>query len=138
MTKIRILASFRKGLIIMPLINEEEILAKVFRFKLFRKEGNIFIELYEAMLGEPAHKYIAVPSLKLQEADKKYFGVGDSKSEALKDCLKKIKDIPISAIVGLDTPEESLTNERTPRESDEELELSQSSWNPFRKKKPPR
>jgi hypothetical protein len=42
---------------------------------------------------------MAVPNLLIQEADKKYFGVGESKILALKDCLKKIKDVSISDIV---------------------------------------
>ena len=121
----------------MPLINDEEIFARVHKFKLFRKEGNIFIDLYEAMLGKPAHKYIAVPNLDLQEADKEYFGVGDSKSEALKDCLKKMKDTPISAIVHLDTPEKPIMNSEPSLDSDEEFEFSQSSWSPFKRKRKP-
>lgn len=121
----------------MPLINDEEILARIHKFKLFRKEGNIFIDLYEAMLGNPAHKFIAVPNLDLQEADKEYFGVGDSKSEALKDCLKKIKDVPISAVVHLDTSEKPVTNSESSLDFDEEFEFSQSSWTPFKRKRKP-
>ena len=40
---------------------------------MFRKEGNLFIDVYEALLGKPAHKFIAVPNILIQEADKKYF-----------------------------------------------------------------
>lgn len=116
----------------MSLINDEEIFARIHKFKLFRKEGNIFIDLYEAMLGKPAHKYIAVPNLKLQEADEKYFGVGDSRATALKDCLKKIKDVPIDAIVPPDVSENSFSNSKTSAEPQKESELSQSSWNPLR------
>ena len=86
----------------MPVLNEGEILARVHKFKLFREEGNLFIDLYEALMGNPASKFIAVPNLIIREADKQYFGFGESKSEALKDCLKKIKDVPIHGIVPLD------------------------------------
>ena len=72
----------------MPIMNDGEILARVHKFKLFRNEGNLFVDLYEAILGEPGHKFIAVPNLLIQEADKKYFGVGDTKGAALKDCLR--------------------------------------------------
>lgn len=89
----------------MPVINEGEILARIHKFKLFRKEGNLFIDLYEALMGEPASKFIAVPNLIIQEAAKEYFGFGDTKAEALKDCLKKIKDVPIQDIV---QPDEDL------------------------------
>ena len=102
----------------MPLINDEEIFARVHKFKLFRREGNIFIDLYEAMLGKPAHKYIAVPNLNLQEADTKYYGVGDSKATALKDCLKKIKDVPIDDIVPTEASDGFLFDSPSPVESE--------------------
>ena len=116
----------------MSLIDDEEIFARVHRFKLFRKEGNIFIDLYEALLGAPAHKYIAVPNLLLQEADKEYFGVGDSKAAAIRDCLNRIKGISIDTIVPSEAPEEPPLDSWTSPESDERPDLQQSSWNPFR------
>ena len=83
----------------MSVINEEEIFARIHKYKIFRNEGNLFIDVYEVILGKPAHKFMAVPNLLIQEADKKYFGVGDSKIAALKDCLRKIKDVAITEIV---------------------------------------
>jgi len=90
----------------VSIINDGEIFARIHKFKMFRKEGNLFIDVYEGLLGKPAHKFIAVPNLLVQEADKKYFGLGDSKAEALKDCLKKIKDVPIHVIVSPDNHSE--------------------------------
>ncbi|MBN2062158.1 MAG: hypothetical protein JW882_17270 [Deltaproteobacteria bacterium] len=95
-------------------INDGEILARIHKFKMFRKEGNLFIDVYEGLLGKPAHKFIAVPNLLLQEADKKYFGFGDTKAEALKSCLKKIKDVPIQTII---PPDNSIDNEVNPNTS---------------------
>jgi hypothetical protein len=83
----------------MSVINEDEIFTRIHKYKIFRSEGNLFIDVYEVILGKPAYKFMAVPNLLIQEADKKYFGVGDSKILALKDCLKKIKDVSISDIV---------------------------------------
>jgi hypothetical protein len=54
---------------------------------MFRKEGNLFIDVYEGLLGKPAHKFIAVPNLLVQKAEK--IGFGDTKAEALKNCLKR-------------------------------------------------
>ena len=95
----------------MPIINEGEILARIHKFKIFRGEGNLFIDLYEALLGEPAHKFVAVPNLLFEEANKKYFGVGDTKGAAIKDCLGKIKDVPIDTIVSSGSSDEP--NEET-------------------------
>jgi hypothetical protein len=98
----------------MPIIGDEEILARVQKFKLFRNEGNLYIDLYEAILGKPSHKFIAVPNLVIREAGAKYFGVGDSRKAALADCLKKIKNVPIHEIV---PPHASEKNGEKPKRS---------------------
>ena len=112
----------------MSIINEGEILARIHKFKMFRKEGNLFIDVYEALLGKPAHKFIAVPNLLIQEADKKYFGYGDSKAEALKDCLRKIKEVPIHSIIPPDTSLEHDVNSYISPEPEKESKLSNSFW----------
>jgi hypothetical protein len=94
----------------MSVINEEEIFARIHKYKIFRNEGNLFIDVYEVILGKPAHKFMAVPNLLIQEADKKYFGVGDSKIAALKDCLRKIKDVAITEIVPTENADELQAN----------------------------
>jgi hypothetical protein len=83
----------------MAILGEDEILARVHRFKLFRNEGNLYIDVYEAVLGKPPHKFIAVPNVLLKESEEKFFGVGDTKKDALTDCLKKIRAVPIEEIV---------------------------------------
>jgi AAA15 family ATPase/GTPase len=113
----------------MSVINEEEIFTRVHKYKIFRSEGNLFIDVYEVILGKPAYKFMAVPNLLIQEADKKYFGVGDSKILALKDCLKKIKDVSIGDIVPTEGVEGTQTSPRTFSESERGSKLS----NPFRK-----
>jgi len=95
----------------MSILGSEEILARIHKFKLFRSEGNLYIDLYESLTGSSGNRFVAVPNLVLREADEKYFGVGDSKKTALTDCLNKIKDVPIEAIVPLEdrrTEEEAL------------------------------
>ena len=112
----------------MSIINDGEIFARIHKFKMFRKEGNLFIDVYEGLLGKPAHKFIAVPNLLLQEADKKYFGFGDSKAEALKDCLRKIKDVPIHTIVPPDNSLDHDVNSDTSSEPEQGPKLSSSFW----------
>ena len=105
-------------------INDDEIFAGIHKYKLFRKEGNLFIDVYESLIGEPAHKFVAVPNLLLQESDKEYFGFGDTKADAIKDCLKKVKDIPIETIVPSD---HDLTSDTT-LDPEQEAESSSSFW----------
>lgn len=112
----------------MAVLNDGEIFAKVHKFKLFRKEGNLLIDVYEAIIGEPAHKFIAVPNLVFEESDKEYFGFGDTKGDALKDCLKKIKDVSIHNIFPSETPSEQKESVEAPPEPKQEPELSSSSW----------
>jgi hypothetical protein len=112
----------------MPIINEGEILARIHKFKLFRGEGNLFIDLYEALLGEPAHKFVAVPNLLFEEADKQYFGVGDTKGAAIKDCLGKIKDVSIETIVSSGPSDDLHEDTRISPETEDESKLRQSFW----------
>jgi len=100
----------------VAVISDDEIIASIHKFKVFREEGNFFIDVYEALIGKPAHKFIAVPNLLMQEADKKYFGFGDTKAEALKDCLKKIKGVPIHVIVSTENLLENDVNLDNPPE----------------------
>lgn len=86
----------------MGIVGKEEILAQVHKFKLFRSEGNLHIDVYESIVGEGGRRFVAVPNLLLREADEKFFGFGDSKKTALVDCLKKIKDVPIETLVPLE------------------------------------
>jgi len=78
----------------MAILGDDEILARVHRFKLFRSEGNLSIDVYEAVLGKPPHKYIAVPNLLLKESEETFFGVGDTKKDALDRLSQEDKSGP--------------------------------------------
>jgi hypothetical protein len=114
----------------MSVINEEEIFARIHKYKMFRNEGNLFIDVYEVILGKPAYKFMAVPNLLFVEADREYFGMGDSKIAALKDCLSKIKDVPIRDIVPTESSE-ALQADSGPKLSNPFRNLS----NVFKKRK---
>ena len=86
----------------MGILGSEEILARIHKFKLFRGEGNLYIDIYESLGGSPGTRFVAVPNFLIRESDEKYFGVGDSKKTAMEDCLRKIKDVPIANIVPLE------------------------------------
>jgi hypothetical protein len=101
----------------MAILGDDEILARVHRFKLFRNEGNLYIDVYEAVLGRPPHKFIAVPNLLLKESEEGFFGVGDTKKDALTDCLKKIRAVPIQEIV----PTEDLEGSEVEKQAVENL-----------------
>jgi len=111
----------------MSIINEDEIFARVHKYKIFRGEGNLFIDVYEGILGRPAHKFVAVPNLVFQEADKRYFGFGDSQKEALRDCLQKIKDVPISLIIPTETDEGEQTESESALKSPRRTKNSSGS-----------
>jgi len=108
----------------MAILGDDEILARVHRFKLFRNEGNLYIDVYEAVLGKPPHKFIAVPNLLLKESEETFFGVGDTKKDALTDCLKKIRALPLEEIV----PTEDLEGSEVEKQAVENLkEISSKS-----------
>jgi hypothetical protein len=117
---------------IVAIINEDEIFAGIHKFKLFRKEGNLFVDVYESIIGNPAHKFVAVPNLIMQESDKKYFGFGDTKADAIRDCLRKVKDVPIETIVPSATSSDHDLASNTPPNPKQEDEPSSSFWKPHR------
>ena len=112
----------------MAIINDDEIFAGIHKFKLFRKEGNLYIDVYESLIGKPAHKFVAVPNMLIQESDKEYFGFGDTKADAIRDCLRKVKDVPIETIVPAESSSEYEVPSDAPSDSGQEPELSSSFW----------
>ncbi len=112
----------------MVILGNEEILARVHRFKLFRNEGNLYIDLYEAVLGKPPHKFIAVPNLLVKESEEKFFGVGDTKKDALSDCLKKIRTVPIEEIVPTEDLERTEIEKQTVENLKKTSKKSVSIW----------
>jgi len=116
----------------VAIINEDEIFAGIHKFKLFRKEGNLYVDVYESIIGEPAHKFVAVPNLMIQESVKEYFGFGDTKADAIRDCLRKVKDVPIDKIIPPENSSEDDLPSNTLADSKEEAESSTPFWKPSR------
>jgi hypothetical protein len=112
----------------MAILGEDEILARVHRFKMFRNEGNLYIDIYEAMLGKPPHKFIAVPNLLFKESEEKFFGVGDTKKDALAECLKKIRAVPIEEIVPTEEMEGSEVQKQVVENLKKTSRKSASIW----------
>ena len=80
-------------------IKEDEMLSKIHPYKLIRPDGWCNISVHEILASEKAQiDFIAVPNLVIQDADKQYFGIGNSVENALSDCLGKIKDLRISTL----------------------------------------
>jgi hypothetical protein len=112
----------------MAILGNDEILARVHRFKMFRNEGNLYIDVYEAMLGKPTHKFIAVPNLLFKESEERFFGVGDTKKDALTDCLKKIRAVPIEEIVPMQDLEGSEVQQQAAEHLKESSMKAASIW----------
>jgi hypothetical protein len=80
-------------------INEKDLLSKIHQYKLDRPDGWCHISVHEVIASENAQvEYIAVPNLVVQQAEKEYFGIGDSVESALSDCLTKIKSVEIKTL----------------------------------------
>ncbi len=81
-------------------LNQDDVLSRVHQFELERDEERIFINVREPLVNSDKGAFIAVPSLITQECgNTDYVGLGNSVEEALKDCLKRIKGIPLSQII---------------------------------------
>ena len=80
-------------------INPDDMLSKIHPYKIDRPDGWCNIAVHEVIASEKAKiQFIAVPNLHAQQADKEYFGTGDTVESALADCLGKIKSVGITTI----------------------------------------
>ncbi len=81
-------------------LNQDDVLSRVHQFELERDEERIFINVREPLVNSDKGAFIAVPSLITQEcSNTDYVGLGNSVEEALQDCLKRIKGMPLSQII---------------------------------------
>jgi len=70
---------------------ENDILTKVSRYNLIRNQRMIYIDVHERLAGNLAGKFVAVPNLINLIAKQEFQGVGETETEALNNCLAKIK-----------------------------------------------
>jgi hypothetical protein len=71
---------------------ENDILTKVSRYNLIRNQRMIYIDVHERMAGDLAGQFVAVPNLINIVAKQAFQGIGETESEALDNCLVKIKN----------------------------------------------
>jgi len=76
----------------MPQLMENDILTKVSRYNLIRNQRMIYIDVHESLAGNLAGQFVAVPNLINLIAKQEFQGVGETETEALNNCLAKIKN----------------------------------------------
>ncbi|UCE50841.1 MAG: hypothetical protein JSV31_16365 [Desulfobacterales bacterium] len=89
----------------MPDLNANDILTKVARYNLIRNERMVYIDVHERLAGNLAGKFVSVPNLINIIARQEFQGVGETESEALEDCLSKIKGLNIEELFPQKTEE---------------------------------
>ena len=88
------------------LLNQDDVLSRVYQFELERDEGKIFINVREPLGGSDKGTFIAVPTLIIQDcSNTEYVGLGNSIEDALRDFLKRIKGVSFQQII----PEKEVT-----------------------------
>ena len=76
-------------------LRKNDILTRVSRYNLIRNQRMIYIDVHEQIAGNLAGKFVAVPNLINIIAKQEFQGIGESETEALKNCLLKIKNSDI-------------------------------------------
>ncbi len=89
----------------MEHLQDSDILTRVTRYNLIRNQRMLFIDVHEALHGRLAGPYVAVPNLVNIIAKQEYQGVGQTESEALANCLAKIKGASIEELFPRQTDE---------------------------------
>jgi hypothetical protein len=79
----------------MPHLQPNDILTRVTRYNLIRSQRLIYIDVHEAIHGQLAARFVAVPNLINIIARQEYQGVGETEAEALQSCLAKIENSSI-------------------------------------------
>ena len=74
---------------------ENDILTKVTRYNLIRNQRMIYIDVHKTLAGDLAGNFVAVPNLINIIARQEFQGIGTTESEALNNCLSKIKNYGI-------------------------------------------
>jgi len=76
-------------------LRKNDILTRVSRYNLIRNQRMIYIDVHEQIAGNLAGKFVAVPNLINIIAKQEFQGIGESETEALNNCLLKIKNSDI-------------------------------------------
>ncbi|MCK5419892.1 MAG: hypothetical protein KAI93_15320 [Desulfobacterales bacterium] len=76
-------------------LNENDILTRIARYNLIRNERLIYIDVHETVAGNLAGKFVAVPNLINIVAKQEFQGTGETETQALENCLQKVKDLEI-------------------------------------------
>jgi len=74
-------------------LHVNDILTRVTRYNLIRNGRMIYIDVHKRLQGNLAGNFIAVPNLVNIVAKPDHQGAGQNETEALEDCLKKIKGL---------------------------------------------
>ena len=93
----------------MAELMEGDILTKVSRYNLIRSQRLIYIDVHESLAGNLAGKFVAVPNLINIVAHQVFQGTGKTETEALENCLSKIKNHDISELFPTTGPKEAET-----------------------------
>jgi len=83
-------------------VSEGEMLTRVHKYELKRDADRFRIDVHQVLAGTAGNTFFAIPNLLTREdrdADEQYIGCGNTEDEALEDCLKKIKGVPVQEIV---------------------------------------
>jgi hypothetical protein len=83
---------------------ENDILTKVTRYNLIRNQRMIYIDVHKTLAGDLAGDFVAVPNLINIIARQEFQGIGATESEALENCLFKIKNYDIEDLFPTSNP----------------------------------
>lgn len=98
-------------------INDDEVLASVKKYELVRRKQKrrLYIDVYQAIAGKHAAKFMAIPKTSLGASGEEYWGRGDSEIDALQECLSRIKDVSYDDLRRLPDSEKHTTTRRISR-----------------------
>ena len=79
-------------------VDDGELLAKIQTYELSRGKERFLIDVYEIVSGDSPYRFWAFPNLVFVKSRRRFFGKGRTEKEALKDCLKRVRAVPLETI----------------------------------------
>ena len=79
----------------MDNLGPKDILTRITRYNLIRDQRLVYIDVHESLHGQLAARFVAVPNLVNLIARQEFQGIGQTESEALENCLARVRDARI-------------------------------------------
>ncbi len=74
------------------------LLSEISNYQVERTDGRLYIVVHQVLSSPLRGKFVAAPTITHRDGKEEFIGQGDTRDEALRECLRKIKDVSFGKI----------------------------------------